>query len=284
MVHFMNKLPAARRAQILGMLVEGMSMRATSRLADVSINTVTKLLIEVGMAASDYQDRAFKKLPCKRVQVDEIWAFVGAKKKNASEERKGEGWGDVWTWTAICADTKLIPSWYVGSRDAEAATIFMQDLKGRLASRIQLTSDGHKVYINAVEAAYPDWAVDYAMLIKHYGVVPDTSPQRRYSPAQCVGVSSDVISGEPDKKHVSTSYVERSNLTLRMGCRRFTRLTNAFSKKIANHTHAVSLHMMFYNFGRIHKTLRVTPAMQAGITDHVWSLEEIATLGENSGK
>ena len=259
-------------------------MRATSRLADVSINTVTKLLIEVGMAASDYQDRAFKKLPCKRVQVDEIWAFVGAKKKNASEERKGEGWGDVWTWTAICADTKLIPSWYVGSRDAEAATIFMQDLKGRLASRIQLTSDGHKVYINAVEAAYPDWAVDYAMLIKHYGVVPDTSPQRRYSPAQCVGVSSDVISGEPDKKHVSTSYVERSNLTLRMGCRRFTRLTNAFSKKIANHTHAVSLHMMFYNFGRIHKTLRVTPAMQAGITDHVWSLEEIATLGENSGK
>ena len=274
----MNRLNPAKRAQILGLLVEGMSMRATSRLADVSINTVTKLLIEVGMAASDYQDRAFKKLPCKRIQVDEIWAFVGKKNRNATEAQKIEGLGDVWTWTAICADTKLIPSWYVGSRDAKDASIFMRDLAGRLASRVQLTSDGYKIYLAAVEAAYPDWAVDYAMLVKHYGAAPDGPSQRRYSPAECTGATREVVSGTPDKKHISTSYAERSNLTLRMGCRRFTRLTNAFSKKIENHTHAVAMHMMFYNFGRIHKTLRVTPAMQAGVSDHVWSLEEIAAL------
>lgn len=274
----MNKLPIDKRAQILGMLCEGMSMRATSRLADVSINTVTKLLVDVGQAASEYQDKAFRNLPCKRVQVDEIWAFVGAKAKNATDEQKDQGMGDVWTWTAICADTKLIPSWYVGARDADAGRIFLQDLKDRLASRIQLTSDGFKVYLTAVADVF-DWVVDYAMLVKHYGKPTDNAaPSRRYSPAECVGASKEEISGQPDKKHISTSYAERSNLTLRMGCRRFTRLTNAFSKKIENHAHAVALHMMFYNFGRIHKTLRITPAMAAGVTDHVWSLEEIAAL------
>jgi IS1 family transposase len=274
-----NRLNNDKRAQILGLLVEGMSMRATSRLADVSINTVTKLLIDVGAAASGYQDGAFRNLPCKRVQVDEIWAFVGAKNKNATAEQKAAGTaGDVWTWTAICADTKLIPSWMVGGRDAGTGNIFIQDLADRLAGRIQLTSDGHKVYVNAVERAF-DWKVDYAMLVKHYGPVPESqNAARKYSPAECLGVSHEIISGQPDKKHISTSYAERSNLTLRMGCRRFTRLTNAFSKKVENHAHAVALHMMFYNFGRVHKTLRVTPSMEAGITDHVWSLQEIAAL------
>ena len=274
----MNKLPIAKRAQILGMLVEGMSMRATSRLADVSINTVTKLLIDAGQAASEYQDKALRNLPCKRVQVDEIWAFVDAKQRNATEAQKSEGMGDIWTWTAICADTKLIPSWYIGARDTEAACIFLKDLKARLANRIQLSSDGHRVYLTAVKEAF-DWVVDYAMIIKHYGAPTETTPQaRRYSPAECIGVTPEVISGQPDKAHISTSYAERSNLTLRMGCRRFTRLTNAFSKKVENHAHAVALHMMHYNFARVHKTLRVTPAMQAGVADHVWSLEEIAAL------
>ena len=272
----MNKLSNAKRAQILGMLVEGMSMRATSRLADVSINTVTKLLIDVGQAASDYQDKAFVNLSCKRVQVDEIWAFVGSKQRNTSEAAKALGMGDVWTWTAIDADTKLIPSWYVGGRDAASGRIFIDDLASRLAHRIQLTSDGHRVYLQAVEAAFGG-VVDYAMIVKHYGSAPEGNTTR-YSPAQCLGVTRGTVSGRPDEKHVSTSFAERSNLTLRMGCRRFTRLTNAFSKKVENHAHAVALHMMFYNFGRVHKTLRVTPAMQAGITDHVWTLEEIAGL------
>ena len=268
----------SKRAQILGMLVEGMSMRATSRLADVSINTVTKLLIDVGQAASDYQDRVFVNLKCKRVQVDEIWAFVGSKQRNTSEAAKALGMGDVWTWTAIDADTKLIPSWFVGGRDAASGRIFIDDLASRLAHRIQPSSDGHKVYLQAVEAAFGG-VIDYAMIVKHYGKAPEGNTTR-YSPAQCLGVTKGTVAGRPDEKHVSTSYAERSNLTLRMGCRRFTRLTNAFSKKIENHAHAVALHMMFYNFGRVHKTLRVTPAMQAGITDHVWSLEEIVALSE----
>lgn len=271
-----NRLNIAKRAQILGMLVEGMSMRATARLADVSINTVTKLLIDVGQAASDYQDSALRNLPCKRVQVDEIWAFVGAKEKNASEAQKATGYGDIWTWTAICADTKLIPSWYVGERDGAAGHVFVRDLAERLANRVQLTSDGHKVYLDAVERAFGS-DIDYAMLVKHYGPAPE-GPQRRYSPAECLGTTVGTVTGKPDPKHISTSYAERSNLTLRMGCRRFTRLTNAFSKKVENHSLAVALHMMHYNFGRIHKTLRVTPAMAAGVTDHVWSLEEIAAL------
>jgi IS1 family transposase len=274
----MKSLPITKRAQIVGMLCEGMSMRAASRLADVSNNTVMKLLVDVGRAASEYQDRALRRLPCKRIQVDEIWSFVGSKNKNATEEQKLAGRGDVWTWTAICADTKLMPSWYVGSRDLESACIFLDDLKDRLASRVQLTTDGYKPYLRAVEHAFPDYQIDYAMLVKHYGPAPD-GPQRRYSPAECVGATKGVVTGDPDMAHVSTSFAERSNLTLRMGCRRFTRLTNAHSKKIENHAHAVALHMMFYNFGRVHRSLRVTPAMEAGITDHVWSLEEIAALG-----
>ncbi len=271
----MNKLSLAKRAQILGMLVEGMSLRAVSRLADVSINTVTKLLVDAGKAASEYQDRVLVALPCERIQVDEIWAFVGAKEKNASDEQKAKGFGDIWTWTAICADTKLMPSWYVGERDAAAAQTFIDDLHGRLANRVQLTSDGHSPYPAAIERSFGA-AVDYAQQVKHYGQAPEG--QRRYSPAVCTGSTVNVVTGKPDPKHVSTSYVERSNLTLRMGCRRFTRLTNGFSKKVENHAHAVALHMMFYNFGRIHKSLRVTPAMEAGVSDHVWSLEEIASL------
>jgi IS1 family transposase len=266
------------RAQILGMLCEGMSLRAVSRLADVSINTVTKLLIDAGKAASDYQDGAFHSLPCKKIQVDEIWAFCGAKQKNATEAQKANGFGDIWTWTAICADTKLIPSWYVGARDAYAARMFISDLAPRLASRVQLTSDGHKPYLEAVERAFGA-DIDYAMLVKHYGAPADGgTAERRYSPAECVGTTVGTVTGSPDPKHISTSYSERSNLTVRMSCRRFTRLTNAFSKKAENHAYAVSLHMMFYNFCRIHKTLRITPAMAAGVSDHVWTLAEVVAM------
>lgn len=271
----MNVLPHAKRAQIIGLLVEGNSLRAASRLADVSLNTTMKLLVDAGAACSAYQDTALRDLPCKRVQVDEIWSFVGAKKKNATEYQKGDGYGDVWTWTAIDADTKLVPSWLVGDRDTETASKFIDDLAGRLANRVQLTSDGHKPYLEAVEGAFGS-GIDYAQLVKHYGQA--TEGQKRYSPPECVGVSRARITGQPDPKHVTTSFVERQNLTMRMSIRRFTRLTNAFSKKVENHAHAVSLHFMFYNFGRIHKTLRVTPAMAAGVSDHVWSLEEIAGL------
>lgn len=272
----MNKLPLAKRAQILALLVEGNSLRATARLCDCSLNTVTKLLVDVGAACAEFQDKALRNLPCKRVQCDEIWSFVGAKQKNVPEDKLGFGMGDVWTWTAICADTKLIASWMVGSRDGEAARAFIADLATRLANRIQLTTDGHKVYLDAVEDAFA-WEVDYAMLVKQYGEGP-ASPERKYSPSNYVGAKKIRITGNPVKAHVSTSYVERQNLTMRMSMRRFTRLTNGFSKKVENHMHAVALHFMFYNFGRIHKTLRVTPAMQAGIADHVWSLEEIAAL------
>ena len=277
----MKSLPIAKRAQILGMLCEGMSIRATARLADVSHNTILKMIADVGRATSDFQHEAFQNLPCKRVQVDEIWAFVGAKQKNAPEAKKLAGTaGDVWTWTAICADTKIIPSWMVGSRDLDTGSVFVKDLASRLANRIQLTSDGHKVYVTAVERAF-NWKVDYAMLVKHYGSMTETTEaSRKYSPAECVGTSQEIISGDPDKAHISTSYAERSNLTLRMGLRRFTRLTNAFSKKVENHAHAIAIHMMHYNFCRIHKSLRVTPAMAAGVAGHVWSLEEMAELGK----
>jgi IS1 family transposase len=271
----MNFLPAVKRAQIIGLLVEGNSLRATSRLANVSLNTVMKLLVDAGLACSTFQDTALRNLPCKRVQVDEIWSFVGAKEKNATDDQKANGYGDIWTWTAICADTKLVPSWLVGERDTETATTFISDLAGRLAGRVQLTSDGHRPYLEAVETAFGN-DIDYAQLVKHYGQTVEG--QKRYSPPECIGVSRARVTGTPDPKHVSTSFVERQNLTMRMSIRRFTRLTNAFSKKVENHAHAVSLHFMFYNFGRIHKTLRVTPAMAAGVTDHVWSLEEIAGL------
>ena len=273
----MNRMPLAKRAQILGFLVEGMSLRAASRLADCSINTVTKLLVDVGMACAEYQDSTLRNLPCRRVQCDEIWSFVGSKQKNVPAELQGEfGRGDVWTCTAIDADTKLVASWMVGTRNWEAAREFIDDLASRLANRVQLTTDGHHAYVQAVERTFGG-QVDYAQLIKIYGD-PQKSPERKYSAADFVTAEKKKVSGNPDMAHVSTSYVERQNLTMRMSCRRFTRLTNAFSKKVENHAHAVALHFMYYNFGRIHKTLRVTPAMEAGIAVHVWSLQEIAAL------
>lgn len=272
----MNRLDIKKRAQILGLLVEGNSLRASSRLADVSINTVTKLLVDVGRACAAYQDRTLRNLPCKRVQVDEIWSFVYAKEKNVPEEMKGEfGKGDVWTWTAIDADTKLVPSWLVSDRSKEAAVEFLDDLRARMAGRIQLTSDGHHAYPDAVQITFGS-DVDYAALIKQYGQTKEG--QRRYSPPVCIGAKKEVLEGRPDHRHISTSYVERQNLTMRMSMRRFTRLTNGFSKKVENHSHAIALHFLHYNFARIHKALRVTPAMAAGVSDHVWSLEEIAEL------
>jgi len=272
----MNKLDIAKRAQILRCLVEGNSIRATVRLAGAAKNTVTNLLVNAGAACANFQDKALVGLPCKRVQCDEIWSFCYAKQKNVPEEHRGEfGYGDVWTWTALCADTKIVPSWLVADRSSESAKIFIEDLAGRLANRVQFTTDGHKAYLEAIEGAYGG-GVDYAMLHKIYG--PDPEAERRYSPQACVGVDVKVISGNPDPKHVSTSYVERQNLTMRMCMRRFTRLTNAFSKKVENLAHAVSLHFMYYNFARVHKTLRVTPAMEAGVSDHIWTMEEIVRL------
>ena len=273
----MNRLPIEKRAQIIGLLVEGMSMRAITRLTGVSINTVTKLLEDIGLAAGLYQAQVMVNLPCKRVECDEIWAFCYSKEKNVAPADKGIlGHGDVYTWTAICAETKLIPAFMVGKRDADYANAFIADLAPRLANRVQLTTDGHKPYLEAVEGAFGR-DVDYAMLVKHYGA-GSTQDQRRYSPSEFVSADKRVIVGNPNADKVSTSYVERQNLTMRMGMRRFTRLTNGFSKKVENLEHAVSLHFMHYNFARIHKTLRVTPAMATGISDHVWSLEEIAQL------
>ncbi len=276
----MNKLPVERRAQISGMLVEGNSLRAASRLADVSINTVTKLLVDVGAACEQYQDKALRNLKCKRIQCDEIWSFVYAKAKSLPEEMKvAVGVGDVWTWVAIDADSKLVPSWAVGRRDGFTAQAFIRDLADRLSTRVQLTTDGHKVYLEAVEGAFGS-EIDYAMLVKMYeGDSGKQAPaERRYSPAVCTGAREQRVTGNPDPAHISTSFVERQNLTMRMSMRRFTRLTNAFSKKVENHKAMIALHYMHYNFVRIHKTLRVTPAMEAGVADHVWSLTEIAQL------
>jgi len=268
----MNRLPIQERARIIGMLIEGLSLRATSRLADVSINTVTKLLVDVGSASAEYQDRTLRNLKCKRIQCDEIWAFVYSKQKNVPADKKGKfGFGDVWTWTAIDADTKLVPSFMIGNRDARTAKIFIDDLASRLASRVQLTTDGLKAYLEAVEGAFGA-DVDYAQLVKIYGA---SQEETRYSPAECLGCERKAVTGKPDPAHVSTSYVERQNLTMRMGIRRFTRLTNAFSKKVENHAYQVALHFMHYNFCRIHTTLRCTPAMEAQVTDHVWTIEEM---------
>lgn len=274
----MNVLPIAKRAQILGMLVEGNSMHSITRMVGCSINTVTKLLIDVGTACSEYQNKTMCDLSCKRIQCDEIWSFCYSKEKNVAPENKGIlGYGDVYTWTAICADTKLITSFMIGKRDAEYANAFISDLASRLKHRVQLTTDGHKPYLEAVEGAFGK-DVDFAMLVKIYGSGAAQFDQRRYSPAEFTGAEKRTITGDPDIKQVSTSYVERQNLTMRMGMRRFTRLTNGFSKKIESLEHAVALHFMHYNFARIHKTLRVTPAMEVGISDHVWTLEEIANL------
>lgn len=274
----MNKLSTEKRAQILHALCEGNSIRATVRMTGASKNTVTKLLCDAGRACSEYQDKVFRNLTCKRIQCDEIWSFVGSKEKNTTAEKKAEGCGDAWMWTAIDADTKLVPGWFVGTRDASAAYHFIHDLKARLANRVQLTTDGHKAYLSAVEDAFGA-EVDYAMLVKIYGAAPE-GPQR-YSPAQCMGAQKAVITGAPDFKHVSTSYAERQNLTMRMSMRRFTRLTNGFSKKVENHEHALALYFMFYNFARIHQSIRVTPAMETGVADHVWNIEEIVALISN---
>lgn len=272
----MKALDNKKRAQVLHLLVEGNSLRATARLADVSRNTVDKLLNDVGSACLDYQDKHLVNIPCKRIQCDEIWSFVYAKQKNVPEElRYIFGYGDVWTWTAICADTKLVPCWEVGPRDAGAAKRFMDNLTGRMRYVPQLTTDGHKAYLEAVEGAFHG-DVDDAQLVKLYG--PEAEQEKRYSPVQCQRTRKIRVQGKPDKKHISTSYVARQNLTMRRSIRRFTRLTNGFPKKLENHVHAISLHYMYYNFGRIHQTLKVTPAMEAGLTDHVWTLEEIAVL------
>lgn len=273
----MNRLTIEKRTQIINLLVDGMSMRAISPVADVSINTVTKMLEDVGAACATYQDKTIRGVKAKRVQCDEIWGFCYAKEKNVAPEDKGVlGFGDVYTWTGMDADSKLMISYMVGKRDADYANAFIDDLASRLANRVQLSTDGHKLYLEAVEGAFGA-NVDYAMLVKHYGP-GSTTDQRRYSPSEFVSADKRVIVGRPDMANISTSFVERQNLTMRMGMRRLTRLTNGFSKKVENLEHAVSLHFMHYNFARIHKTLRVTPAMEAGIADHVWSLEEIAAL------
>jgi len=247
-------------------------------MTGVAKNTVIKLLIDLGQVCSDFQDRALRNLHCQRLQLDEIWSFCYAKAKNVPEEKRGEfGYGDVWTWTALDADTKLVPSWLVGSRDAGCAASFVNDLASRLATRVQLTTDGHRAYLDAVDGAFGG-QVDYAMLVKLYGSDPEG--EKRYSPAKCIGCDRTVISGNREREHISTSYVERQNLTMRMKMRRFTRLTNAFTKKVENHAHAIALHFMHYNFARIHQTLRSTPAMKAGVTDHLWSIEEIVLLLE----
>lgn len=276
----MNKLSIEKRTQIVAMLVEGESIASTCRVIDVSKNTVLKLLAEVGEACALYQDRILTGLACKKIQCDEIWAFVGMKQKNVPPEVKGVlGFGDVYTWTAIDADTKLVPCWHVGDRGAVAAHHFIDDLAHRLTDRIQLTTDGHRVYLTAVEDAFGG-DIDYAVLVKLYGDsdVPKEA-LRRYTPSGFTGSEKINIVGNP-VKDISTSYVERANLTMRMSMRHFTRLTNAFSRKLENHMHAISLHFMHYNFCRIHKSLRVTPAMEVGVTDHVWGLEEVLHMSE----
>lgn len=278
----MNRLSIERRARIIGCLVEGNSLRATARMTDTAINTVVKLLVDVGKACAEYQNQVLRNLKCKRIQCDEIWSFCYAKQRNVPEDKKGQfGYGDVWTWTAICADSKFVPAWLVGDRTLETAEIFIEDLASRFSHRVQLTTDGHKSYLEPVKVSFGD-DIDYAMLVKIYGESAEQKIEKRYSPAKYTGSKVEVIAGNPDRNHISTSYAERQNLTMRMSMRRFTRLTNGFSKKVENLAHAVSLHFMFYNFGRIHKSLRVTPAMEAGITDHVWSLEEIAGLADSN--
>ena len=278
-IYGMNKLPMKTRALILNMLCEGPSMRATARLADVSFNTVAKLLIDAGKVCADLHDELVQGVTASRIQCDEVWSFTYAKQKNvATAKAAPEKAGDTWTWTALDSDSKLIVSWLVGGRDGEYAIAFMDDLRSRLANRVQLTTDGHKAYLEAVEGAFGG-DVDYAQLIKLYGEpTGQKGHERKYSPSECTGTRKRRVEGNPDPKAVSTSYVERQNLTMRMHMRRFTRLTNGFSKKVENHMHMVALYTMFYNSCRIHKTLRVTPAMEAGLTDRVWDIEDILAI------
>jgi IS1 family transposase len=279
----MNKLPIQIRVQILNMLCEGSSLRSISRITGASINTVSKLLEDAGEVCAAFHDEHVRGVKAKHVQVDEIWSFVYAKDKNvATAKAAPDGAGDAWTWTALDADTKLIVSFFIGGRDGECAKWFMDDVAARLATRVQLTSDGHRAYLEAVEGAFGA-EVDYAQLVKLYGASPD-SFKGRYSPAECTGIKKTTIEGKPDLKHISTSYVERQNLTMRMGMRRFTRLTNAFSKKLENHVHALALYFVHYNWMRIHKTLRVTPAMAAGLTDNLMGWEDIIAIMDTEEK
>ena len=275
----MNRLSIEKHTQIIGLLVEGNSLRATSRLANVSINTVTKLLVDIGTVCQKYHDEHVRGIMTKRVQCDEIWSFIYSKDKNIPEKFKGKyGIGSIWTWVALDSDSKFAISWLVGNRDAEYARIFIQDVASRLKYRIQLTTDGFRPYLEAVEESFGA-NIDYAQLVKLYG--PSLEGETRYSPAVCNGANKARIMGNPETENISTSYVERQNLTMRMSLRRFTRLTNAFSKKIENHAHAIALHFMYYNFVRIHKSLRVAPAMELGLTKKLWSLEDLTRLLEN---
>lgn len=275
----MNKLPFQARAQILHLLCEGQSIRAVTRITGASKNTITKLLIDAGKACMAYHDANVRDVKAKRVQVDEIWSFTYAKARNVPTAKAApDGAGDTWTWTAIDADSKLIVSYLIGGRDGECAMWFMDDLRSRLANRVQLTSDGHKAYLEAVEGAFGS-DIDYAMLVKMYGATPEG--EKRYSPAECIGARKRAVEGDPVPKHISTSYTERHNLTMRMHIRRFTRLTNAFSKKVENHAYAVALHLMYYNFVRIHSTLRMTPAMAAGVSGRLWEIGDIVKLVED---
>src|ERR1700682_881173 len=274
----MNKLPHGKRAQALQMMAEGISLRSITRLTEISRTTLLKLLEDAGEAFSEYQDRTLMNLNCKRLQVDEAWAFCYAKQKNVPTAKAApEGAGDIWTWVGLDAQSKLAVSWYVGGRDSEAAMIFMDDLAKRLANRVEITSDGHKAYLEAVEGAFGA-DIDYAMLVKMYGPAPEG--QRRYSPAECIGAVKHRVEGNPDPKHVSTSYSERQNLNIRMGNRRMTRLTNAFSKKAANHAHMMAIYFMHYNFVRLHQTLNVTPAMAAGVSSKLWEMSDMVTVLE----
>jgi IS1 family transposase len=280
----MNQLTKEKRKQVVASLVEGNSIRATCRMTGITKGTALKLLCDLGAVCTEFQDAAFKNLPCKRIQCDEIWSFCYAKDKNVPKKKQGKfGYGDVWRWTAICADTKLVPSWYIGDRGLESAKLFMNDLAGRLANRVQLTTDGHKAYLEAVEGAF-GLDIDYAMLVKVYGFEKGKPSEVRYSPAAVMGAEQKKINGTPESRHVSTSFAERQNLTMRMSMRRFTRLTNAFSKKVDNLACAVAIHFMYYNFCRIHQTLRVTPAMAAGVTNRLWEIEDIIDLLDNETK
>lgn len=272
----MNQLPLEKRVQIINMLVEGSSLRSTSRVCDVSINTVTKLLVDVGRACEMFHDETVRKVEVKRLQCDEIWSFVYSKQKNVPEGMEGAA-GDVWTWTALDADSKLMVSWFVGSRDAQAAYEFLTDVRSRVVTRLQMTSDGLGAYVPAVDAVFGQY-IDFAQLVKHYGAPVGQGHERKYSPAECTGAKKIAVTGRPDHEHVSTSHVERSNLTMRMAMRRFTRLTNAFSKKVENHCYAIALHFVHYNWVRIHKTLRVTPAMEAGLTTELMTIADVVKL------
>jgi IS1 family transposase len=275
----MNKLSPQDRAKALQLLCEGMSIRAVTRVTGFSKTTVSKLVVDAGQAAAWYQDRVFQSLTCKRLQVDEIWGFVAAKQKNVGTMKRPQSdAGDAWLWLATDADTKLVPCWHVGTRDGDAAMEFIDDLASRLANRVQLTTDGHKAYLYAVDAAFGG-EVDFAQLVKLYGASPE-SAKGRYSPAECTGIVKTRVIGDPDMKHVSTSYAERNNLNIRMHSRRMTRLTNAFSKKMENHAHAMALHFLHYNFVRIHKTLKITPAMAAGVTDRLWEVADMVGVLE----